>query len=224
MTGRSVGALLVLALLAAAGGYALAPDAPAEVRPTVFTAVEPVPAAAPGLPVEIFRPDPDDPALEPALQLQTARLTVPGADGDEPAYELSVPVPAGWVGTQPSPIRWQYTGAGNDAQSYGLRIDILADSGLSVESARRSRESQLRSALYQKSFSDLEITPDDADGFTARYVQDGYERYSLERFYPGPDSDRVFASVAVYGRARDVTGLSDLLERISIDLRPVQTP
>jgi hypothetical protein len=223
MTGRLVGALLVLALLGGGAGYLLAPDGPHEPVPTTFTSPAPVPAAEPSLPVEIFRSDPDDATLEPAIELRTARLTVLGAD-DEPRHVLSVPVPRGWTETMPTPTRWQYVVPGNDAQAYGLRIDVLADTGLSVDSARENRVSQLRSALLQGSFSDLELTEEDGDGFTAVYVQDGYQRHTIERFYPGPDPDRVFASVAVYGRARDVTGLNDLLERISIELRVAQTP
>ncbi len=130
----------------------------------------------------------------------------------------------GWVQSRPTLTRWQFTVPGNDAMSYGMRVDVIAGGGQSVQSARQSRESALRSALQQGSFSDLEITEDGNVGFTAKYVQDGFQRFSLERFFSGPDPDQAFASVAVYGRARDVTGLSDLLERVSIDLRPVQKP
>lgn len=214
----------MLALLGAAAGYALGPDGPREAPRALFASAEPVPAAKPGLPVEIFLPDPDDAALKTAIELRTVLLATLDDAGEQSKTQLSVPVPQGWQETRPNPLRWQYTVAGNDPQSYGLRIDILADTGLSAASAMQSRESELRSALLQGSFSDLDITEDRSDGFTAVYVQNGFQRYSIERFYPGPDPDRAFAAVAVYGRARDITGLGDLAERISIDLRLVQKP
>jgi len=222
MTGRLVGALLVLALLGAGGGYLLAPEPTPEPGEQTFTVARPVPAEDPGLPVEVYRPDPDDATLETAIALRTALLEVLDEDG-EPRHVLSVPVPVGWVESMPTPTRWQYVVEGNDDQAFGLRIDVVADSGLSVTGAKQGREAALSSADLQGSFSDLEITEDQRNGFTAVYVQDGFQRFSIERFFAGPDPDRAFAAVAAYGRARDVTGLSDLLERISIELR-AQTP
>ena len=95
MTGRVVGALLVLALLGAGGGYLLAPEPTPEPGEQTFTVARPVPAEDPGLPVEVYRPDPDDATLETAIALRTALLEVLDEDG-EPRHVLSVPVPVGW--------------------------------------------------------------------------------------------------------------------------------
>ena len=226
MTGRLVGALLVLALLGGGIGYAVAAGGPEEQAPgpVAFASPAPVPATDPSIPVEIFRQDPDDATLETAIALRSTTLVLLDENRKPTKYRLSLQVPQGWVQTTPTTRRWQFTVPGNDPMSYGMRVDILAGTGQSAPGARQSRESALRSALLQGSFSDLEITEDQSNGFTAQYVQNGFQRFSLERFYPGPDPNRVYASVAVYGRARDVTGLSDLIERVSIDLRPVQSP
>lgn len=217
--------LLLTLVVGGAIGYAVgARDEPTEDARTSFSAATPVSAANPRVPVDIFEQDPDDAALEPAVPITQTTLTVLNDSGKPTKQQLVVSVPTGWTQSQANSTRWMFLVPGNDAMSYGLRVEIIADHAQSVDSAIQSRESALRSARLQGSFEDLEITPDDSDGFVAEYVQDGYQRFSVERFYPGPDPDVAYATVAVYGRARDLTGMNDLLERISIDLRPVQRP
>lgn len=217
-------ALLLMLVIGGASGYAVGNrDEPVEPARTTFPVATPVAAANPRLPVEILRPDPDDPALEPAIALHEETLTPLKADGKPAKDQILLPVPDGWLSSRPNATRWQYVVAGNDARAYGLRIDYLGDEDETVESAIQRRKAELRSAKAQGYFEDLEIVPDDSDGFTATYVQAGYQRFSLERFYPGPDG-AAYATVAVYGRARDLPGMNDLLELIAIDLRPGQRP
>lgn len=214
-------ALLLLLVVGGGVGYAVgAQDEPETEARTTFPSAAPVPAANPRLPVQIIEPDPDDPALEPAIPLTTTTLVPLKANGKPAKEQLELPVPDGWVMSRPNPTRWQYVVAGNDALAYGLRIDFLGDTGNSVESAIQRREAALRSAKYQHFFTDLDITSDDSNGFEAVYVQDDHERHSVERFFPGPDG-LAYATVSVYGRARDLEGMRDLLDRISIDLKPV---
>ncbi len=224
MNGRILGAVVLMLVVGAAGGYAVAArDEPDGQTRTAFDGAAPVKADNPKLPVEIFRQDPDDDALEAAIPLADVVLTALNAKGKPTDDQLSSPAPDGWTQTQIGPAEWRFTVPGNDARSFGLRVEIIADLGRTVDNAVQSRESELRSALAQGSFTDLDIKPGGDEGFVAEYVQDGYQRFSLERFFSGPDG-LAYATVAAYGRARDVTGLTDLLERVFIGLRAVQSP
>lgn len=225
-------ALLLMLVVGGGAGYALGTrDEPGTTGRTAFPSATPVSAAAPRLPVEIFRQDPDNPTLEPAIPLTTVTIAPSKPNGKSAQDRLRLPVPVGWRGSRSVPpgapttaqTRWQYyPDDDEEVHPFGLRIDFL-DRELSVESAMQRREAALNSALAQDSFSDLDITPDDSGGFAAVYVRDGYQVVSLERFFPGPDG-RAYASVAAYGRIRDRDGLSDLLDRISSVEMPLPGP
>ncbi len=220
MRWRVSGAVVLLAVGAAGGWLVGTREEPEPPTRTSFSQAAPVPADGPEVPVEVFRQDPDDPALETRLPLTTVTLTAKDETGAPTRYGLSVQVPVGWTSTQIYPGEWRFTVPGNDPLAFGLRVEILGDRDRTVASAIDSRESELRSARFQGSFTDLTIRPDGNRGFSGEYVQDGYQRFSLERFFAGPDG-LAYATVAAYGRARDVTGLSDLIERVSITLRPM---
>ena len=164
---------------------------------------EPVPAADPASRSRSVRPDPDDPTLEPgdraahgpADPASTCRAAHRGRSS-------ACRCRSGGTSRSRGPTRWQFIVPGNDALAYGLRVDILADTGRSVEAAKQSRESRARLGEAQGSFSDLEIDRGHQRRLhRAATSQDGYQRFSIERFYPGPDPDQAFATVAVYGRA-----------------------
>ena len=221
MRWRLLGGALVLALLGGAGGFAYATTLDHPV--TAIDEVSPVPASDPSLPVPEVAPDPDDPALATGLFYEPERLEVLDERG-RPRYVLRLPVPRGWERVYREPASWNYTRRGNDPNSYGFTVDILAGTGLTVEQARKSREAALSSAAAQGALPDMEIRPQDEDTFLARFIKDGYRRLSLERFYGGPDPDQAYASVRVYGRDQDLTGMTDLLALISRDLRTGQSP
>jgi len=216
--GRVLVALVVTAALGAAGGYAVAAhDEPAVEQRTTFADPAPMPATDPSLPVVLIEPDPDDPQLAIDVPLRKQRLVAPG--DTPPKLRLALPVPVGWYLEFDGASRWKFTVPGNDENAYGLRVDILTGDPVTVDRAVGARESALRSAEAQGFLPDLEFLAEFGDGFTASYIDRGFRRISMERFYSGPDPTLAYATVVVYGRVQDQPGMADLLERISIGLR-----
>lgn len=142
------------------------------------------------------------------------------ADGDDDAdYEVTLPTPAGWGRRFDGVAKWTWTPDGSDTYPFGLRVQVIADQGLSVSTALRSRTAALESAAAQDNLQDLTLDLDDSgDGFQASYVKNGFRTISVERFFPGDDA-AAFVTVAAYGRERDRAGLDDLLALITVDLR-----
>lgn len=226
-------AVLLTLVVGGGAGYAVGTrDEPHEAGRTTFPSATPVSAANPRFPYETFRKDPDNPTLETGILLEPVTISPTKPNGKPATDRLSLRVPVGWRPTRIVPpgspttaaTRWQYYPDDDEEEHpYGLRVDFL-DRGLSVESAMQQRVAALNSARYQGAFTDLEITQnEDNDSFRAYYVRDGYQVWSLERFYPGPDG-LAYASVAVFGRVRDLGGLDDLLALISADLKPLPGP
>ena len=215
----------MLALLGGVAGYAVGlgvdDDEPATPDPAVADLV-PVPAE-PSIPVPSIRVDPGDPTLETAIPLADDVLVVDD-DRGRPRYELTLPVPVGWTrSTDIVPGRWTYTVPGNSTNTYGLRVEILADRGQSVAAAVDSRVAALGSAQTQGNMRDLEVVDETDNGFVATFIDEGgFRRVNVERFFGGPDPTRVFATVAAYGREQDRTGMADLVDRIAIGLRTAE--
>jgi hypothetical protein len=57
------------------------------------------------------------------------------------------------------------------------------------------------------------------DGFTATYLDHGYQRVTVERWLPQDGSSQAYAAVAVTGREADRAGIADLLERVATSAR-----
>lgn len=223
-------AVLLALLVGAGGGWALAStrDDEDQVSSPAPITVSPVPAT-PSVPVVVVSPDPDDPPLEPGIDLTDVRLAVPPAPGaatpspDEPPAAVTLPVPVGWEQAFDGVSSWKYTMPGNGENSFGLRIEIVADQGESVSSALRGRAAELESAQAQGNMGDLVVEPTPtADGFTATFIDvNSYRRVSIERFFDGPDG-LAYATVAGFGRVGDRTGLEDLVARITSGLSTAQ--
>lgn len=223
-------ALAVLVALAAGAGagFAVASSnepAPAGPLDPGTAAVVPIPAK-PKRPVEQDQPESNVPTLEPGLDYVTQTLEMPGdADTGVPTYQLTLPTPQGWGRGYNGTDRWTYSPDIEVSYAYALRVQIIANQGVSMSTAVRSRTSALESAEAQGNLADLEISLNSSgDGFTATYVKDDNVIVSMERFYPGDDPNQAFATVAAYGRERDRLGLEDLLALVSKDLRTDEVP
>ncbi|WP_148612250.1 hypothetical protein [Nocardioides rubriscoriae] len=225
---RVLVAVLLALAVGAAGGWALAasrPD-PEPGHPVAFSDPAPVPAQSPSLPVQVTEPDPDDPPLAPGLALETRTLQAPPVDGRPSPLRVTLPVPVGWVGgavampDPDDPVRFQFRVPLNDTNSYGLRVDLFTGPPITVERAVGARQAAMRSADTEGNFQDLGFAEEQDDGFLADYILDGYRRYSLERFFSGPDPDVAYVTVAVVGRQQDLQGMEYLVDRISEGLRP----
>ncbi|MDO9455571.1 hypothetical protein [Nocardioides sp.] len=224
---RVVVAVLLALVVGVAGGYAVAAsrEEPAAPGRSEFADPAPVPAADPSLPVREIAPDPTDPSLPSGLTLASQDLVAPGPDGKPSRARVTVPAPEDWARTFVAPVepdapaRWQWKVPGNNENSYGLRLDVFRGRAITVDRAIGARQSAMRSAQADGNFADLTFEEEDDDGFLASYITDGYRRYSLERFFSGPDPTVAYATISVFGRAQDLDGMRNLLEKMSIGLR-----
>ncbi len=209
MNRQLIGIFLVLLLLGAGAGYALASATTAE--PGRAAGPAPVDAESPSAPIEDPReilPDPTDPPLGLDLETQEAVLR----DGRRaPALKLQEPV--GWRRTHVPGSDWNYAVEGNSTNTYKLRVGILKGSHVSVDAALASRLVAYEAAEGDGNLEDFEVEDRSADTFIATYLDGGYLRVTMERFVVLDDSDEVYAVVAVTGREVDRPGLTDLLIR-----------
>ncbi|MFC5492084.1 hypothetical protein [Nocardioides caricicola] len=202
---RWIGLALALVLLGLAAGYAAgseADDGPRhldEAHP--IEAVEP---SWPGAPTKVV-PDSAYPAL--AAGVRTRPETV-----GSPPFPLSLPVPRGWVRTNPTSGEWRwYPDDDYEQNTYFLRVRQIGNLYSPVPKALADRITALDDA---ESVKDFDVESQTADSFTATYVSDEHRRLAMERFLPGPDGNAI-ASVALIGRIADRDGMVDLFPRIT---------
>lgn len=207
MVARALGAVVVLAVAGAAGGYAVSGfDTEA---PATISVAAPVPAADPSYPVVEYdaEPDPTTPALNGYLPLRTVRMI----EGDA---RLSADVPVGWevVDVDDKPT-WNASLRTNPSNTYILRVTVPGQTVPSV--VRDDRMNQLRSAEQNDDLQHVVFETVDADGFVATYVADGYLRVATERFVSVGGS---VVDVSVVGREVDRDGMSVLQQRVVASL------
>lgn len=203
---RWIGLTLALALLGLAAGYAagtLSRDAP-----TAFAVITPVPAqdpSVPVIPVEVL-PDPTTPPpLAPGIALR------PRTVGTSP-FDLTVPVPRGWVQTAPTSGEWRwYPPPGLTLNTYFLRVRQIGNSYQPITVARDERIADLEDA---DAVDDFHLEERTAGGFVATYVSDQHRRVAMEQFLGSGGSDTAYAWVALIGREADREGLADLFRRV----------
>lgn len=230
MRWRTLGVALVALAVGAGGGWALAArDAPEKDGPerTSFATPVPIRAADPEFPVRIYQDDPDDPALEPGIPLDAGvRLTAQDAQGRPSRYSLSLDVPKGWTQSSSAPAEWRFTRPGNDINAFGMRVKIVVTDEDSVARAIANREAAWRSADVQpeNTVDSVNFTQEDSFGFRVDYVEDGYKRVAFERWIPANDGTTAFATVAVFGRERDVAGMEDLINLVYASMTPIERP
>lgn len=198
-------ALVLLAAVGALLGYRLGDDdVPAPVR---FEA-QPVPAASPSIPVtpaEVV-PDLDHPALEPGLPTRPVQV---GA----PPFEVTLPVPRGWVRSDSSSAEWRwYPGQDLMRNLFFFRVSQVGQNHQPVPDAVAGRIAALRSA---PDVDDLVVESQAADRFVSTYVTDERRRVSFEGFLPRDGA--AYLRIAVIGRAADRAGLADLFDRLMSD-------
>jgi hypothetical protein len=205
---RWFGLAVTLAVVGAAAGYGL--GVLLQDEPTTFAAARPVPASSPSIPVtppEVL-PDPTTPPpLPPGLPLE------PQTIGDAP-FELDVPVPVGWVRTNPSSGEWRWypqPGPQQTENTYFLRVRLIGNAYRRVSKARDGRIADLENAT---GVADLHLEERTLNGFVANYVAYRHRRVTMDAFIKPPDSLYADAWIGVVGRESDRAGLADLYQRI----------
>jgi hypothetical protein len=200
---RWIGLALALALVAAAVGYWLGTERPAD--PTTFSA-DPVPAASPSYPVipAVVVADSPAPALRPDVRVR--RQTV-GA----PSFQVKVPIPRGWVRSEANASEWKWYPSWQLTRNvYFVKVLQIGNGYRTIDSAVRNRIADLDSAA---DVTDLEVERE-PDRFAASYVADQHRRFSYEGFLSRPGSDFADVYIGVIGREADRPGLEALFDRM----------
>lgn len=201
MNARALGVAALLAATGLAGGYLLGDRV--EPAPEQLRVAAPVAGESPSYPSDPevgVLPDPDIPALEPAVPLHVARV------GNRD-FGVSVPVPDGWARTNNDLVEAKWAPPGAPLNTYLLRVKIVSGLHLTVEQALEQRMEALRSVV-----SEWDLESQTEDTFVATYVNDSYRRLTMER-YLSLGSTGAYVTIVAIGRLRDRVGLADLLER-----------
>jgi hypothetical protein len=206
---RWLGLALALAAVGVGAGYVL--GAVRQEDPAAFGEAAPVPATSPSIPVipPTVLPDPTIlPPLTPGTPL------VPRTVGAAP-FSLVVPVPAGWVSTNPASGEWRWyppPGPDRTQNTYFLRVRLIGNSYRTVTSVRDGRIADLRAA---SDVADFHLEQTSPNGFVANYVVAEHRRVTMDAFLKPPDTQYADAWVGVVGRESDRAGLADLLRRVA---------
>jgi hypothetical protein len=130
----------------------------------------------------------------------------------DPPFALTVPVPRGWVRTNPAPGEWRwYPNDHFELNTYFLRVRLVGNRYQPVPDALSERMNALRDAA---DVAELNVEQTTADSFRATYVAGQHRRVTMERFLPGPTGN-AFAWIALIGRELDRPGMADLFPRIT---------
>lgn len=211
MTGRIVGALVVLLLLGTGAGYAVAAATEGPDAPDSFPTPASVPAQSPSFPVTVYDVEPD-PGVAPLAT--DVPLRVQGFRSGE--FRLRAPVPVGWLRVELSGgSAWQFSVSSHPAHTYLLRLGIVAGD-------RRTPGVQTNARIFALRQQELDgnsenfIVEEQADtGFTYTLIDDdGFQRVGMERFLAVPGSSSAYYTVAISGRETDREGMAAMLDRV----------
>lgn len=201
MRWRGAAAVLLLAGLGAAGGYA---GATALDVPSAGTAT-PLPANSPSVPVDPPPVRVPDPAVAPlALDVPTRRSQL-GAEG----FEISFPTPRGWRRTFISPVEARWVRPGNPSHTYVLRVEHVLSLRETIDATLQARLERLDAETEE--FTVVEQTPSSLH-FT--YLDAGHLRHGLLRWLDLNGRGVAELEVALTGREVDLDGMESLMSAV----------
>lgn len=201
--------ILVLALVGSGLGFAV--STLDRDGPLGSGIANPVAAEGPSLPVDPPSPsvpDPDDPPLEPGIELTTGTLGTG-------AFMITFPVPAGWRSNTnaTNEAKWKQPGTSNN--SYVMRVEQITSQDVTIEQAVDTRVVRLRA---EQDEVDIEARGADSLEYTYR-SNEGNARHSFMRWIDTDADGQADVEVVVHGREVDVSGTSDLITRVAAGLR-----
>jgi hypothetical protein len=213
---RGLGAVLLLALLGAAAGFAaghVLRDEPIEVA-----RASPVRASGPSVPVDQprkFSPDIGYPPLQAGLDYERHVL------GQQGFRQWVYDAPRGWTPTiengDPDEIRWRPADE-PVVGGYSLRVKLVFE--------HKTEEAMVaqKLAAMQGGYADVQVLGQTQDllSFSYREPDTDTQRFNTFRWFSVPGSDEALFEMSVVGRAADRDGLDDLLEQVSRSVGPVQ--
>ena len=211
MNRRVIGLFLVLLLLGAGAGYAWA-SASEEEGPTRFTDAGPLPASSPSVPVEPERPYAED--VDMADTGDGPGL--PAGDVGRGAVPVHLPPSEGLAASDPRSGERTFSPPDRMEGGYGMRVKIV--------NARLTPED-----MVEQKLAALEATEDEVEvvGRAGNYLAITYRsaenrlRYNTFRWFTDPGGRLATFETSVYGRERDVEGLTDLLDKVSASVERV---
>ncbi len=241
MSVRGLVVALLCGLLGLAGGaavaYAVSPH-----TTDLTSAVSPVPAASPSVPIDVppspsVAHDIDYPALQPGLSLPVVHSIA----NDIASWTYHVPF--GWTAygvctAQPCKIptdavvppkqidqqaQLRFRPAGEPVVGgYSLRVKILENADLNPEQMVATKVVGFRQEFSNQHFSTLQRTPS-AVYFT--YIDgEDHLRYNFFQWFAVPDHANATLEMSVSGRAVDQDGLEALFLRFADNLTGTQPP
>jgi len=201
---RLLGVALALALVGLAGGWVIGDRA--DEPPTAIRTLAPVVGESPWFPSDpevLVLPDPDTPALEPALDVHDERM-------GSREFGVRVPVPDGWGRNDSLLEETKWAPPGAPLNTYLLRVKIISGQRFTVAQALADRRETLAPAVEA-----FEVESETDNTFVATYVYDNYRRLTMERFLSLDGTENAYVTIVVIGRERDRLGLADLLQRVT---------
>ena len=216
MSMRGLGAVLVLALMGAAGGFAVGHVL--EDAPVAVAVAAPVPASDPSLPVDQvrkFSPYIDYPSL---LAGQEYKRHVLGQKGYQ---QWTYDAPWGWKPTiengDPDEIRWRPADE-PEIGGFSLRVKLV------FEHKTKAQMVAQKLAAMQAGYDDVQILGQTQDllSFSYRDPDSNTQRFNTFRWFSLPRSDEALFEMSVVGRSIDQDGLDDLMEHVSQSISPIQ--
>jgi hypothetical protein len=209
---RWIGLALALAVLGAAGGYALGHLTSDE--PTTYASAAPVPAPDPSIPIDPeqpYAPDIDYPPLQTGLDYKTH--TIGTRD-----YRWEYDVPKGWTPERLpfAEVRWRPADEPT-VGGYSLRVKIV-NAHLTPEQMVDQKLAAV-DRIYEGGVVVLART-DDMLSFVYRDELD-HKRYNTFRWFTEPGGTEAVFEMSVVGREVDQDGLDDLLDHVSESVHKV---
>ena len=205
------GPAVVVALLVIGTGSGYAASAGTRDTSLGTGTAAPVPAESPEIPVEAdlpFAKDPDDPALEPGLAMQTETR---GAG----KFEITFPAPVGWTTNANATNEWKWKQPGSSNNTYVMRIEQINSQDITIEDAINVRMERL-----EREQEDVVILDRGSDSLEYTYrSNEGNARHSFMRWLDLDRSGQADVEIVVHGRERDVPGTSDLIRRVADGMR-----
>lgn len=179
-------------------------------HPSGGGAATPVAAQSPSLPVDPvpeLLPDPTHPALAPGLTL--VRQTVGTGD-----FQMSLPVPEGWVFSVNSLNEWQWRPPDQPDFGHVLRVEQVLSNRRSIDWTLDRRIDEL-----DEDEENFEVLDETADTLHFRFVTSNHLRHGYLRWLDLTGSDNAQVEIAVTGRAVDDAGMADLVTRIAAEVQ-----
>ena len=169
-------------------------------------AAAPVSAASPSLPVDPvpeLLPDPAFAALEPGIELVRQRVGI----GD---FGLSLLRPAGWRFSPNSLTEWQWRPP--DFQSFGfyMRVEQVISNRRSIDWTLDRRIDEL-----VEDEAAVKVRSRTANSLHYTYITSNHLRHGFLTWLDLTGSDNAQVEIAVTGRTADVSGMSDLIDRVA---------